>query len=373
MRRPVLRVIAGVGAAVLVMITAAGAAVLTLPDLQRPLVDRLIARVMTQDRTALLRDDALRVAVCGSGSPLPDDAAAEPCFAVFAGGRMILVDAGGGSWSRVAQWPTPAGALSDVLVTHFHSDHIADLPVANMQSWVDGRRAPLRVWGGPGVEQVVAGFNQAFAPDSSYRTAHHGAALLPGALAVMEPRLVATPARTPLAGGDTAVLWDDGALRVTAFAVEHPPVTPAYGYRIDYRGRSVVFSGDTRQTPSVAANARGADVLIHEAIDKEVVQAMAEAADSAGRDRLARVLRDIQDYHAAPGDAVAAARAAGVKLVLLNHFVPPTPPWLGDRFRLRGLQTNSQPEGPDIRVAHDGMLVELPLNSDAVVVRRIGR
>lgn len=347
---------------------AAGVAFLNVPAMQEPLIQRTIAAHMQADRTALMKDDALRVAVCGSGSPLPDRARAEPCFLIIAGGRMLLVDAGSGGWSTVARWPVPPRALEGVFLTHFHSDHIADLPVANMQSWVDGRPAPLSVHGGPGVERVVAGFNEAFALDSSYRSAHHGAAFMPIELATMQARVVAAPDGASLTGDQQAIAYEKDGLVVTAFSVEHPPIAPAYGYRVTYKGRSVVFTGDTMRAGSVVAAARDADVLVHEAVDKQLIARMGQEAGAAGRDRLAKVMSDIQSYHATAAEAVQVGRDAGVKLVVLNHLVPPLPPWLGDRYALRDVGGAT----PMARVAADGMLITLPLNSKDVNVTRIG-
>jgi ribonuclease Z len=353
----------------LALLAAGAAAVRFSAPVQAALASRMIDRHMGENRDRLMTDDALRVVICGSGSPLPDPNAAESCVAVIAGGRIILSDVGSGSMRNLVSWPLPIGRVGDVLLTHFHSDHIADLPIANMQSWVDGRSAPLRVWGGPGVEAVVDGYNLAFAQDSSYRSGHHGEVLMPMRLAAMEARLVASADGAPLSGLEQAVIVDDGALKITAFAVEHPPVSPAYGYRIDYRGRSVTISGDTHATASVAEAAAGSDVLIHEAIDAPMVAELAEAAQRHGRDRLAKVLDDIQTYHATPADAREAGVAAGVRLVILTHLVPPIPPALGDTLRLRGLATRD----PELRVARDGMVIELPIGSSDVHVDAIRR
>jgi len=359
--------IAIIGIAVVASLVVAAFAFLSLPALQRPLLLAAMERAIGVDRDALYADDALRVIVCGAGSPFPDRERAEPCFAVIAGGRMILIDIGSRSWSSLARMPVRAERLEAVFLTHYHSDHIADLPIANMQSWAEGRAQPLRVHGGPGIERVVGGFNEAYAPDNSYRSGHHGPSFMRPENGRMVPALIANPDGSPLTGDQTAVAYDDGALRITAFAVEHPPVVPAYGFRVDYKGRSVVFSGDTHLTPSVGLNARGADVLIHEAVDKELIQALGSAASRAGRDRVAQIMTDIQTYHATPAEAAAVAREAGVKLLVLNHMVPPIPSWMGDAFVLRDIPADA----PEVKVAFDGLLITLPLGSDAVETRRI--
>ncbi|HEX9001664.1 MAG TPA: MBL fold metallo-hydrolase, partial [Blastocatellia bacterium] len=107
---------------------------------------------------ALLSDGQLHVVMCGTGSPLADATRASACVAVAAGGEVVLIDVGPGSWRQVAVNRIPAQAVSAVLLTHFHSDHIGDLGETVTQSWLAGRAKPLEVYGPPGVEKVLAGF-----------------------------------------------------------------------------------------------------------------------------------------------------------------------------------------------------------------------
>ena len=111
----------------------------------------------------------------------------KPCVAVFAAGRFWVVDTGPGSWNRLALWQVDGRNIGGVLLTHFHSDHIGELGEFNLQTWGAGRPGPLQVFGPPGVERVVAGFNEAYAldPDTaspitavscSPRTSAHGGA-----------------------------------------------------------------------------------------------------------------------------------------------------------------------------------------------------
>ena len=138
--------------------------------------------------------DGLHVAIAGSGSPLPDPKRGNPCAAVIAGGRVYVVDAGERSSETLNRMRIAPNRIEAVLLTHFHSDHIGGLGSVNLQRWVaDAAETPMRVIGPPGVERVVAGFNEAYALDSGYRTAHHGAEVAPPASAVMAAEAFALP------------------------------------------------------------------------------------------------------------------------------------------------------------------------------------
>lgn len=359
MRRVVLWVV-GIGLAA----AAAGAVAVRVPAVQDSVMRRVIARRMSAPPNQLFGDDALRVLLCGTSSPMPHPTRAKACVAVFAAGRFWVVDTGLGAWNRLAQWQVDGRNIGGVLLTHFHSDHIGDLGEFNLQTWAAGRSGRLRVFGPPGVERVVAGFTEAYALDSEYRTAHHGAALLPPEVGRMDPQVIAGPA----AGAGPAVVLQEEGLTITAFAVNHKPVIPAYGYRFDYRGRSVVVSGDTVKDASLVAAAKGADVLVHEAQANHIVAMMRAEAEKTGRTRIAKILGDIPSYHTSPVQAAEAANEAGVKLLVLYHLTPPPPLALVERAFVRGIDA-VRPR--DWVLADDGLLVTLPVGSAAVHVGRI--
>jgi ribonuclease Z len=347
----------------------AGAALLfaigiRVPAVQDAVIRAAIGRMVASAPDELFADDALRALACGTGSPLPHATRAKACVAVFAGGRFWVVDAGPGSWNRLALLRIDATRIGGVLLTHFHSDHIGDLGEIDLNTWVMGRPGPLRVFGPPGVERVVAGFEEAYAFDAQYRTAHHGAELLPDAVGRLEPHAIPGPA----AGGGPAVVFDEDGLRVTAFAVAHDPVKPAYGYRFDHGGRSIVVSGDTRPDPGLVEVAKGADVLFHEAQANHLVAQIGEAAARAGRPRVAKLMADIPSYHSSPVQAAEIANQAGVKLLVLHHLTPPPPTRLVEWVYTRGV-SDVRPGG--WLLADDGLLVELPLDSSEVRTRRL--
>ncbi|MFN8543793.1 MAG: MBL fold metallo-hydrolase [Candidatus Binatia bacterium] len=316
-------------------------------------VDRMIAHNLGRsDRTVLTSPD-LTVVLCGTGSPLPDRARAGACTAVVAGGELVLVDVGPGAWETVDLANLPTGDLSAILLTHFHSDHIGDLGEAVTQSWVAGRVRPLDVYGPVGTANVVAGFGLAYAQDVEYRVAHHGEASLPRAAGS------AVAHEVPLDDDAlaSAIVFERNGLRVTMFRVDHRPAVPAVGYRFDYRGRSVVISGDTKKSASVARHAAGADLLIHEALQPRVMARVAAVAARLGRPRLAKLAADTVSYHTTPVEAAEVARDAGVRHLVLTHLVPAPGNVLTRRLFADGM---ADVFAGEITLGVDGMRFTLP-------------
>jgi len=325
------------------------------PSVQDQLIKVVIRKNMdNSDRGALFQDDALRLLVCGSSSPFPSEDRARPCLAVIAGGKFYVVDTGPGSWNRMALLRIPGERIGGVFYTHFHSDHIGDLGEFNMQTWVAGRPGPLPVYGPEGVQRVVAGFQEAYALDNGYRIAHHGAALLSPDRGLMQ----AHPLALSSDGQRTEVLRD-GELSISVFPVSHAPIAPAVGYRFDYKGRSLVISGDTVKDAHLTAAAQGVDLLAHEAQNQQMVAQIQATAGELQRSRLEKVMGDIPSYHTSPVEAAEIANAAGVPLLLMYHLTPPPPNALAERVFLRGV---SEIRKQGTVLAHDGLLIELPLS-----------
>ena len=308
--------------------------------------------------------DGLHIILCGTGSPLPDPTRAGPCTMIIAGSRIFVVDAGEGSARNLSLMGLPIGRIEQLFLTHFHSDHIDGLGPMLLLRWSGKPNiAPLPIAGPAGVEQVVAGFNAAYALDNGYRSAHHGAAIMPpsGAGGVALPFALA---------GAPLVVLDENGVRVTAFPVDHGPVSPAVGYRFDYKGRSVVLSGDTSPTPSVATAAKDADLLVHEALQPNLVRRLTAALVAKGVFNTAQVTRDILNYHTSPEAAADAAKTAGVKQLVLNHIIPPMPfkfaypAFLGDAPR--------HFHGP-ITVGEDGMIFTLPAGGTEITTGNLLR
>lgn len=320
--------------------------------------DRAIDATVGVDQSARL-GDGLHAYVCGSGSPLPDAQRAGPCLAILAGGQAFIFDTGSGSVRKLMRMGFPMNKLQAIFLTHLHSDHIDGLGEALLQAWIaGGRSAPLPVIGPDGTDRVVAGFNAAYSIDQGFRIAHHGPKVANPAGAGGAAYIARVPD-----GADSAVIYDRGGVKVTAIRVNHDPVKPAYGYRIDYQGRAIAISGDTVYSPSLVKTAKGVDVLFHEAMNKAMVAQIGAKLGERGQVNAAQIMHDIQGYHSSPEDAARAAREAGVKALVLYHLVPAPPAklveplFLGDAPR--------QFSGT-LKLAQDGMIVSLPVNGTAV-------
>jgi len=326
------------------------------------LMERVVATNLGDDWVSEL-PDGLHLVLCGAGSPLPDPRRSGPCVAVIAGQQLFVVDAGSGASRRLAELRIPQGRIEAILLTHFHSDHIDGLGELLMQRWVNrGARAPVPIHGPAGVEGVVDGINRAYRLDSAYRVAHHGEAIVPPSGAGGAARPFPTPAE-----GKGEVVIDEGGVKVTAFRVDHTPVDPAVGYRFDYGERPLVVSGDTARSANLQRFADGVDLLVHDALAPQLVAVLTRGAEEAGRERIAKITRDILEYHASPVDVAELARDAGVGFLLYTHIVPPLPIAPLEAAFLEGVDAIY--DGP-FAVGRDGTTVHLPAGSDAIEVEQ---
>lgn len=327
-------------------------------SLVMPIMERALPKIMGADSRDNL-PEGLSVAVCGAGGPMPDPQRSGPCLLIMAGENLLMVDAGTNGVRNIGRMRIPVGKVDAVLLTHFHSDHIDGLGEAATIRWAGGANtSPLPVIGPTGVQQIVDGFNLAYAQDTVYRHEHHGDTVAP----LSGKGLVARPF-VPPENGQGEVVWDRDGLVVTAFRVMHDPVKPAVGYRFDYAGRSVVISGDTAQSKNLEAFAKDADLLFHEALSRKFVGLMNSTAKEVGNPIIEKITFDIQDYHTSPVEAAQSAENAGVGQLVLYHIVPPLIMPGMDQVFLEGVDDIYA--GPTT-LSRDGTLFSLPANSEDI-------
>ncbi|PXW75208.1 ribonuclease Z [Blastomonas natatoria] len=301
--------------------------------------------------------DGLHVILCGTGSPLPDPQRSGPCTLVLAGKQLFLVDAGAGAGRRIGQIGVPLAKVDATLLTHFHSDHIDGLGEVLMLRWAgSGRDAQMPIYGPEGVDKVVSGFDAAYTADYGYRIAHHGADIMPRSGAGGRAVTVATSA-TPVP------IYDRGGVKISAFQVKHDPVEPALGYRFDYRGRSVVISGDTAPAASVSRACNGCDLLVHEVLNPAMVGVISRTAAAHGDKRIAKIMSDIPGYHSSPVAVAQVAKRGGAKMLVFTHIVPRMPSKLLHPYFLRGV---AKAYSGKVVMGEDGMRISLPAGSDRI-------
>lgn len=317
---------------------------------------RMIINNQTQaSETAaeLQRTNRITTILVGTGSPIAQ-VGPQTSTAVFVNGQFLLFDAGNNALSSMNSLNLPLDEVDAVFITHFHNDHYADLGDVMEWSWIRGRRQILPIYGPTGIDQIVDGFRSAYELEESYRTAHHGEELMPPEWAPSESIEFAPPT-----DDSAVVVYERDGVTVKAFRVDHAPVEPSAGYRIEYAGMVVVLSGDTVATTSLLEHSRNADLLVAEAMNKEVVTAIENVLREIGQTDQATIMLDIRDYHMDVSEVGALAEEAGVKRLALNHLAP-KPQGNLQAKRLYQDPVKESYTG-EIFVGEDGMQIIIPL------------
>jgi len=304
-------------------------------------------------------EDSLSAVICGSRSPIPSPGRAQTCVMVRAGENIYIVDIGDGSASNLRNWGIPFNKIKSVLLTHLHSDHISDLADLHQASWImQNRKTKLNVYGPEGVGLVTKGFETAYEPDYFFRNTHHGDQIAP--LDVAGFNALTVDLNQP------KIINEEG-LVVTAFEVVHDPVKPALGYRFDYKGRSLVISGDTSYTENLIESSNSADVLIHEAQANHMINLLRDFNLLNGAKLNAKLMEDIITYHTTPVEAARIANLAEVKHLIFYHLTPAPRNTLTERIFLRGVDEVRE----DWTLSKDGTMVVLPVGTDEIIISEV--
>ena len=253
--------------------------------------------------TSESRGQQIRVTLLGTGCPPPVMNRFGPSTLVEAAEQKLLFDVGRGALQRLTELKVPWQDVQGVFLTHLHSDHIVGFPDLWLTGWLiaPGRNVPLRVWGPPGTVDMMTHLQQAFQYDIAVRAANDRASPDGAVLRVEEIR--------------EGVIYEKGGVSVTAFEVDHAPVEHAFGYRIDYAGRSVVLSGDTRVSEKLIRYSQGVDVLVHEVFVPETLLRACVGPDRA---------KNIIGYHTTAEGAGNVFARAKPKLAVYSHICMPT-------------------------------------------------
>ena len=314
-----------------------------------------LENILSSTKPFLDEEDTLKVVVCGSRSPLPSPGRAESCVLVEAGDDIYIFDLGNGSVNNLTQYQVPWPNVKAVLITHMHSDHMADLPDAHLQSWIQGRTSPLKVYGPEGINLVTKGFELAYSADYQYRNEHHGDDMLPMSIAGFNAIQIINNQFIPN---------DTPGLEILPFVVDHYPVNSAFGFKISYKDRTVVISGDTIHDGSVQKYSQDVDLLVHSAISIDIVERMRGIAPIPQMDK---ILFDIQDYHTSIEEAGEIARDANVEHLLIYHSIPTPRNALMERVFFRPIEGVFE----NYSLSDDGTRVIMPVGNDDIFIDEI--
>lgn len=274
--------------------------------MDRPAVSRrtfLAAAVSLAAGRARPQQIRTRLVLLGTaGGPTPKATRAAPAHAVVVGDRIYVVDCGDGVARQLALAKLPITRLRAVFITHHHSDHVAGYGPLFLLGWAAGLSAPVEAYGPPPLTAMTRRILDAYKFDIDLRMADEGRPPL--------APLIQTHEIT--SGGE---IFKDERVRVTATLNDHPPIAHSFAYRFDTADRSIVFSGDTRVSKNLIVLARYADVLVHEVMSRSYW----ERPDAP---QPKSVIRHIVNSHTDVADAARVARRAGVKTLVLSHFVP---------------------------------------------------
>jgi ribonuclease Z len=216
------------------------------------LVTLFLSLCMIDHISAATRSDGMRVTLLGTGTPFPNTERFGSAILVEVAGKKLLFDCGRGVVIRLTQAEIDPKEIDGLFLTHLHSDHVVGIPDLWLSGWFLGRDRPLPMWGPSGTRSMAKHLVQAFAYDISIRRAAPDP--LPAKGVEIDAKEI-----------EQGEIYNDGLARVSGFLVDHGTVKPAFGYRVDSAGHSVVISGDTKFCQNLVDFARGADCLIHAA------------------------------------------------------------------------------------------------------------
>jgi ribonuclease BN (tRNA processing enzyme) len=253
------------------------------------------------------------------------------------GGKTIVVDCGLGVTRGIVDAGVSLKGLDAVFITHLHSDHVIELGPLLHTAWTAGLAKPVKVYGPAGTDHYWQRFCQAMEFDIGTRIADEGR---PDVRELVE-----------LAEFSEGLVSEGDGLRVTALRVDHPPVTECFALRLEQGGHSVVFSADTTYFAPLAAFARGADILVHEAMLEEGVDRLVARTGNG-----ARLREHLYASHTLAADAGRIAATAAVGHLVLNHLIPADDPEIADSHWVAAARKSWQGK---LTIGRDGLVIPL--------------
>jgi len=272
--------------------------------------------VQNEQTDAIFSDkESIRIYTVGTSSPIPGERV-QTGTAIIVNGHFFMFDVGDGVVMKAENMGLPLDRLDGIFITHWHSDLMMDLPSLISRSWLLWRINDLHLYGPDGTDTLNQAINQFLHIENRHRVDHHGSATMD----ISKATAIAHEFKNVQSG--KAIVYQQDGIAITAFDVDHEPIEPAVGYLIEYEGKKIVISGDTKKNDLVLEMAQDADVLLHEVMLMSVLSQMEKELNRAGMTRNEKIIHDIQDYHTSPADVAEIATKAKVKKLVLHHFAP---------------------------------------------------
>jgi ribonuclease BN (tRNA processing enzyme) len=268
-------------------------------------------RSTTETVQAALKNAAgTKLVLLGTGGgPGPGRTRRMTSHVMVSNGAAYVLDCGLGITDRFAQSGLSLGQVRSIFITHHHPDHNIEYGPFLVVGWVQGMKPSVRAFGPPPLKEMTADFMR-FARTTIEFWAEDFKMTPLGSIEVGEV-------------SGAGLVTEDDNVKVSSVLVEHPPVRPALGYRFDFRDRSIAFSGDTVPAAALGQLARGADVLVHEAMYVPAVEGYVLGLVAQGRPVNADVfMAHMRADHSAVEDVGRIAQEAGVKTLVLSHLTP---------------------------------------------------
>ena len=262
--------------------------------------------------------EEMKLILLGTGMPMASIYRSKPAQVVLAGRKAFLVDCGAGVVTRLVRAGISPERIEDVFITHHHSDHTSGFENILISSWNSGRSVPLNVYGPGNTKDLIGKLMEHLNWDIHLRLAQ----------AKNNP----DGAKIDYTEMEEGIIYEKDGVKITVFPVDHGIVKPAVGYKFEYKGKTIVISGDTLPCENMVRYSKNADVLIHEAYSKRWLdRGLKQFPEKRA------MVEGIMQYHSSVSEAAEIAQKAKAKHLVFTHLIPgPTPVWYFEKDWAKG-------------------------------------
>ncbi len=261
----------------------------------------------------------MKLILLGTGMPMASIYRSKPAQVILAGKKVFLVDCGAGVVTRLVEAGVAPERIENVFITHHHSDHTSGFENVLISSWNSGRHTPLNVYGPGNTKDIMGKLMEHLNWDIHLR--------------VTQARNNQQGAEVNYVEMEEGIIYEKEGVKVTVFPVDHGIVKPAVGYRFEYKGKTIVISGDTLPCENMVRYSENADVLVHEAYSKRWLDKAVKKFP-----KIKETAEGVVQYHSSTFEAAEIAQRANVKHLVFTHLIPaPSPVWYFEKDWVKGV------------------------------------